>query len=630
VTVPSPQTDPSVLTANAMVEAARTHRKAKRLRAALALLETAIRLWPQNARVRHQFGLALLVNGDAEGVVHLLQAVRQDPADVDRIADLAEALGTFAENETAQTWFRRSLAQAPTRADLAVRFGLFLARLKAYGAAEGWIRRGLGLKHPFGHGYVVLGSVLQLAGRRGEAIAAFYRATQTDPDHAEAYVALTSGLYEAGAPLAQVVRPGRIAAQRLPDRQDLVMPLVQCLRDIGEEAESVRLASRIIDREMDAAAQDEVGACGFRILVPDDMILRIGEIAMQLDLHVKMKMLGWLPPFVSILLAPKEKVVNHAILDHFRRYVTVIDDPKLISLLEPLKRRIPFNPVYVRLPDGRAFSKNRAYFAVQAEWQRQGRAPLLELSQKEVEHGRKELGRIGMPDGAWFVCLHVREPGYMREGANSSEAARNADVYAYLPAIAEITRRGGWVIRIGDPSMKPLPPLPQVVDYAVSPFKSAEMDIFLTAGCRFLLGTTSGLVLLSESFGVPVGSADFFPIGEMLHTSETVIIPKPCREKVSGRMLFFEEYLKMPLALTYDSVHFASSGLEALNSEAEDIRDLAVEMLERTQGEWPYDAEDERLNQRWHELCRPFAMGDVGSRIGRGFLRRHRHLFQSV
>jgi putative glycosyltransferase (TIGR04372 family) len=129
---------------------------------------------------------------------------------------------------------------------------------------------------------------------------------------------------------------------------------------------------------------------------------------------------------------------------------------------------------------------------------------------------------------------------------------------------------------------------------------------------------------------VPVGAADYFPIGGLLHTPKDVIIPRPYREKATGRMLHFEEYLKMPLAFTYDSNYFAALGLEALPSEPEDILDLAIEMLERTEGKWPYDAEDEKLNARWHEIARPFTLGQVGCRVGRGFLRRHQHLFQSL
>jgi putative glycosyltransferase (TIGR04372 family) len=366
------------------------------------------------------------------------------------------------------------------------------------------------------------------------------------------------------------------------------------------------------------------------MLMPANLVTRYGEMAYQLDLHVKMKRLGWLPPFVSILTVPPGTSYNRALLDYWRPFVTIVEDPELIARLEPLRSRLAFNTLHVKLPDGRVVSKARGIFAVQEEWIRQGRGPLLSLTHKDVEHGRAELRRMGVPEGAWYACVHVREPGYLNEGPTSSEAARNGDIRNYIPAIEEIVRRGGWVIRIGDPTMRPLPPLPHCIDYAVSSFKSEVMDVFLAASCRFLIGTTSGVVIISEVFGVPVGAAEYYPIGGMLHTPLDVIIPKPYRERATGRMLFFEEYLKMPFAFTYDSNQFASLGLEALPSEPEDIRELAIEMLARTEGKWPYDAEDEKLNARWHELSKPFTLGQVGCRVGRGFLRRHRHLFRHV
>jgi putative glycosyltransferase (TIGR04372 family) len=625
-----PQPDLSALTANAIAEAAKKHLDERRTKEAITLLETAVRLWPNHGRVRHQLGQALMANGDGEGVRHLQEAVSQEPTNVDRLADLAVACEALGDPRAAEIWFRRALVQAPTRADLLLHFASSLARAQRYNEAETRVRHALALKHPFGHGYATLGSIQQRAGRMAEAIESFFRATQVEPEYSDAYLSLAGALNAVGAPADQVMRPARIAADRFPGRVDAVGPVVQYLRDRGMEDTYVEYATRLIDIEMEKAARDEFGAHGFRIIIVDGILNRIGEIAFQLDLHVKMKKLGWLPPFVSIMLAPRDLVCNWSFLDYWRPYVTVVDDPKLIEKLAPLKARVPFNLVYVRMPNGKAISKARAYFAVQEEWQRQGRDVLLHLSQSHVDRGREGLRRMGMPDGAWFVGVHVREPGFLKEAPGSSEAFRNANIAAYLPAMEEITRRGGWVIRLGDPSMTPLPAMPQVVDYAVSPLKSEEMDVFLMASCRFLLGTTSGPVMVSELFGVPVGAADYFPIGGLLHTSKDVIIPKPYRHKATGRMLHFEEYLKMPLAFTYDSEYFDSLGLEALNSEPEDILDLVIEMLERTEGQWPYDAEDEKLNARWHEISRPFTLGQVGCRVGRGFLRRHRHLFQTV
>ena len=52
-----------------------------------------------------------------------------------------------------------------------------------------------------------------------------------------------------------------------------------------------------------------------------------------------------------------------------------------------------------------------------------------------------------MPRGAWFVgCMCAISAG---EDTAGLQAIRNADTASYLPAMT-ITRRGGFVIRMGD------------------------------------------------------------------------------------------------------------------------------------------------------------------------------------
>ena len=624
------QANPSALAANVFIEAAKQHLKEGRAKEAVALLQPAVSVWPANGRLQHQLGMAMLGLGDGAGIKHLAEAVKLEPTNVDRLADLAEAMEALGDRQAADLWFRRTLARAPTREDLIVRFATLHGRSQRYAEAERWMMRALALRLRYGHGHTVLGVTQQRSGDLAKAVGTLYRAVQNDPEYTEGYVALAAALQAGGLPLQHVMVPAKIAADRNPAEPGFVIPYVQYLRDIGEEAAYVRYATRLIDEQMQGRAKDEIGAHGIRILHPDVLLTRIGEFAFQLDLHVKMKKLGWLPPFVTLLLAPKDQVCNQAFLDCWRPYVTVVDDPRLIESLEPLRQRLAFNPVYVRLPDGRSMSKNRAFFAVQQEWQRQGRGPLLDLTRAQIERGRAVLKAMGVPDEAWFVCVHVRESGFLQEAAGTSEATRNADIGDYADGLQEIVNRGGWVIRLGDASMKPLPPMPQVIDYARSPYKSQEMDIFLAACCRFFFGTTSGMCIVSSAFGVPVGGANFFPAGERLVTQSDVVVPKLYRERASGRILSFNECLTMPLALTYDATHVESLGFDVIDTDAEDLRDLAIEMLERTEGRRPYDAEDERLQKLWDELSHSFSTGDVGCRIGRGFLRRHRHLFKAA
>ncbi len=611
-----------------VVDSARKHRQAGKPDLAIPLLETVRKAEPENAEAWRELGLSLVALGHADGLRMLESALALDRTNAALAADLGEVRLGIGDVARAVAHLHAATALAPDDAPLLLRIAKAFSRADRLPDAEALIGRAQSIRPRFGEAHVLRGMLLYRSGRLQDAMQWFHRSFVEDPSYTEGVVALVSTLQEAGAPPELVLPMARIAAERLPNEPSVVIPVVQLLRDIGEEAESIRFASPLIRHQMDQVAKDEIGRFGIRVLKPDVMLDRIGELAFQLDLHVKMKLLGWLPPCISILLAPRERIVNRSFLEYWRPYISIVEDPAHIAALAPLADRVPFNPVYVALPDGRAMSKNRAYFAVQEEWQRQGRGALLDLTRRHMERGAKEMRRLGVPEGSWFVCVHARESGYMKELGPSSEMARNADINAYLPAIREITRRGGWVVRLGDASMTPLPKLERVIDYALSDAKSDWMDVYLTASCRFVLGTTSGISLVASMFGVPISAANFFPIGERLHTSSDVWIPKLVRERASGRVLSFDECLSMPLALTYDAQRLPAKGLEALDSAPEDILSLAVEMLDRADGSAVYSEEEESLQRRWDQLCESFAPGHVGSRVGRGFLMRHRHLFR--
>ena len=119
------------------------------------------------------------------------------------------------------------------------------------------------------------------------------------------------------------------------------------------------------------------------------------------------------------------------------------------------------------------------------------------------------LAAAGIDGAAPIVTLHCREPGF-RPG--SAHDLRNVDVTTYLPAIAALVGRGYRVVRLGDPSMTPLPPMAGVYDYARSPLKSPELDVLLPAAARFHVGCSSGLSLVPLLFGTPTLFLNWHPV----------------------------------------------------------------------------------------------------------------------
>jgi putative glycosyltransferase (TIGR04372 family) len=351
-----------------------------------------------------------------------------------------------------------------------------------------------------------------------------------------------------------------------------------------------------------------------RVSVPD----RIGHLALEPDCYLKERALTGRREIAVLALSERE-VANQALLEYWKRHLIVIQNPVAVFLLRPFLRlryiRRDLSPFAV------AINATARAYAIQARWG--ARPPLLKLSEQHQLDGENILQRLGLPPGAWFVCVHSREGGYSPRDEDR-HSYRNGDIADYVLAMKEIVARGGWCIRMGDPTMKRLPPMPGVIDYAHSEAKSDWMDLFLCANCRFLLGSSSGLYLVAMVFGRPAALANQAPLSCVYSQGyDDLAIPKLVLRE-DGSPVPFKEAFALPLANFRYTVQFERERLQCRNNTPEEIRDLALEMLDRLEGVAIYTEEDERLQTKFRSFFREghYSFG-ASSRIGRDFLRSH-------
>ena len=357
---------------------------------------------------------------------------------------------------------------------------------------------------------------------------------------------------------------------------------------------------------------------------------RFGELAQKLDIYVKARILGFTPEVNAVLLAPPDMVVNPALLESWTRaargYVTVVSDERGIETFREAYGENLLFVDYYEVPDGRVVDRLLAHPLIQTCWEAEGRAPLLRLSAAHQAEGRRTMQSLGMPADAWFVALHVRESGYRTEHLPwDHNALRNARIEDYGPAIEAITARGGWVVRIGDASMTPLPPMERVVDYVHTDVRCDWMDLFCCSQCRFLIGTTSGPDSVVFAFGVPVIGTNYFPPGFWPNSPRDLFIPKLMRRRDDGSFLDIHQATRAPLAGLHTPAYFDAHGIDVLDNEPGDIAAVVTEMLDRLDGTLDYSEEDERLQARFK------SMADIGGlpiapRMGAAFLGKHRFL----
>jgi putative glycosyltransferase (TIGR04372 family) len=316
---------------------------------------------------------------------------------------------------------------------------------------------------------------------------------------------------------------------------------------------------------------------------------------------------------------------NGFLLDCWRPYVEVIES---INSERPgpwdaqTKALLQDEFWSVRLATGESRMFSHAGALVQAEWDRLARTALLQLGSEVEAEGKDKLEQLGVPKDAWFVCLHVREAGFHHAWHQLHPGTRNADVYSYMEAISTIIERGGYVVRMGDATMKKIPAMNGLIDYAHCAFKSEKIDVFLCAKARFFIGTNSGLGLVPPIFGVPCALTNWSPIALPQWYGKDRFIPKMIYSKSRRRLLTFEEMFSSPAGWQQFIRYFEREQLDVVDNSPEEICELVIEMLDETDGDEVLSPDDRRLIDDYNALALRHG-SYVGARIGRDFLRKH-------
>ncbi|HLW89752.1 MAG TPA: TIGR04372 family glycosyltransferase [Roseiarcus sp.] len=345
---------------------------------------------------------------------------------------------------------------------------------------------------------------------------------------------------------------------------------------------------------------------------------RIGHLCLEVDALLKDRLMRGLD-VSKLILTDEDRFANRHIVQYFKKYVAVQKPSPVFDFVRSYGD--PEGAVIETHPYAVAMYATATAYDVYAKWG--DRPPLFELVDEDRRALNDYLRDVGAPADAWYVCVHAREGGYSPED-ESIHRYRSVDIASFSLAMDEIVRRGGWCIRVGDPSMRPLTPRDRVVDYAISAKKSPRLDIALAAGCRFFLGSASGLFNVAEMFGRPCVIAHVSPLSCAYgFMPQDISIPQRLKRR-GGGYLALSDIMKSRYAIFRSAREFETSGLENAPNTAEDIRDATVEMLDRLDGKAVYSEEDKRRQEEFRSYFREghYGFGAAAS-IGRDFLRKY-------
>jgi len=190
------------------------------------------------------------------------------------------------------------------------------------------------------------------------------------------------------------------------------------------------------------------------------------------------------------------------------------------------------------------------------------------------------LEKLGFKSNDWFVCIHAREAGFSPVD-DQIQMHRNADINSYDRAIRYILRMGGWVIRLGDSSMKKILSCDEkVIDYAHSELKSEMLDVLLCKHAKFILGSSSGICTLGSLLGTPCAISNIMPVADAWFTRFDIYTTKKIFVIKEQRVLTLFEMMTLPVCNFRFASEYDEAGYTYFENSSEEIYNLCAEMFD--------------------------------------------------
>ena len=347
-----------------------------------------------------------------------------------------------------------------------------------------------------------------------------------------------------------------------------------------------------------------------------------GHIA-ELDYPIKLGLLeGRRRDDTILYIRPGAVIANRFLLEQWRPHLKIVEQEADLPMPMDSMQALAFDFRGPLLADGSTTHYWHAAANVYRRWHAENRKPVVTLTPDIDRRGRLALEGAGVPHDAWFVTLHVREAASKNLHA-SLHNVLNASIVDYLPAIKEITSRGGWVVRIGDTAMTPLAPMPNVLDYSHSSIRSDWMDVYLLSRCRFFLGTSSGPAYVPQDYGVPCVLTNWWPPAQRPWHPQDIFIPKLYRKAKDGSILSLSRSLAEPFGYC-NSVNYLGDryGVVVDVNLPSDIHAATCEMLDRLEGTYHFTEDDQDRQKRADQIYRSNDGHGMAS-VSSNFLKIH-------
>ena len=352
---------------------------------------------------------------------------------------------------------------------------------------------------------------------------------------------------------------------------------------------------------------------------------RIGHLVLGADTYLRLK--SEQGPGENVFFVSR-KACNSQMMRMIKRRILVVENNVIFEMYRLIRRLFPMDAIWFPQQDGflSDYTKNEGIDLL---------SPPFQFTSQEFGWGKCLLKEFGMKPGDPYICFHARDSRYLQirfesmgERGFSYHDYRDSDIQIVADAVSFFVEKGIPVLRMGSVVAKPLTGEVQgMVDYASSKKRSDFGDIFLSSGCKFFVGDTSGICCIPAAFNVPVVGINIISLGEFPYRRQDLFIVKKFWSKSKNRLLTFREIIELGADQWATSEEFVNAGIDWVDNTADEIRDVVMEMNARLDGHWRSGCEDELLQKKYLALWpKGHRIHRIPVRAGTLFLRKYAHL----
>lgn len=353
----------------------------------------------------------------------------------------------------------------------------------------------------------------------------------------------------------------------------------------------------------------------------------IGGLAASCDLFIRK----------NILLPNKFKVCfiirngcNKTLINMFKKHIFIFESNLCKILFDLSKEKLIKHELFINVIENQHAYKEYDVLS-----------PQLVLSSKQKKIGYSLLlNELGITKNDWWVCFHVRSPGYLEKLHKGRDFSyhnyRDFSEESLHEGVKEVTDRGGYAILMSDKNKSPnFKYNNKVIQYNKNTFKSDFLDIFLSAEARFFIGSSSGFTTVPKILGTLVGVCNQTPFNHLLNQKNSLMIFKKLLCLKTYKILTYDELLKRGLfdrkkGWKFSGEYLRENHLQAEENSSKEILGLVRDMFNLIEKKSNSKIENNLKKQFKRHFFKNDKHIDYGGNIAPSFLLLNKDLFMNL